>query len=262
MTLLKKELRQGLMPLCVWTAATAFMVAICIFMFPEMKGQMDSVSEMFAAMGGFSEAFGMDRLNFGELLGFYGVECGNILGIGGAFFAAYVGISALAREEKDRTAEFLLTHPISRTSVVVQKLVAALIQVLALNIVVLGLAVGSIAAIGEGIPWRELLLLHGAYLAMQVELCCLCFGISAFLKRGGVGIGLGIAAMLYFANIIRNISDSGEFLKYVTPYAYAEAADIITESAVDTGLLLLGLGVSVAAVAIGFFKYNRKDIAA
>lgn len=261
MTLLKKELRQGLTPLCVWTAATAFMVAICVFMFPEMSGQMDSISEMFSSMGGFSAAFGMDRLSFGEFLGFYGVECGNILGIGGAFFAAYVGVSALAKEEKDRTAEFLLTHPVSRASVVAQKLAAALTQVLALNIVVLAFSAGAIAAIGEELPWREFLLLHGAYLAMQIEICCLCFGISAFLRRGSVGVGLGFAAVLYFANIIRNISGSGDFLKYVTPYAYAEAADILTESSVDTGLLLLGLAVSAAAVAAAFLKYTRKDIA-
>ncbi|MER2128192.1 ABC transporter permease subunit [Solibacillus sp.] len=37
-----------------------------------------------------------------------------MLGLGGGFFAALLGISALADEEKNRTAEFLLTHPISR----------------------------------------------------------------------------------------------------------------------------------------------------
>ena len=30
----------------------------------------------------------MDRLNFGTLDGYYAIECGNILGLGGAFFAA------------------------------------------------------------------------------------------------------------------------------------------------------------------------------
>jgi ABC-2 type transport system permease protein len=53
-------------------------------------------------------SFGMDKLNFGEFMGYFGIECGNVLGLGGALFAALAGISALAKEEKDRTAEFLL----------------------------------------------------------------------------------------------------------------------------------------------------------
>ena len=114
MTILKHELKQNRVSLTVWTAAIGFLFAVCIFLFPEMKGEMDGISQMFASMGSFTEAFGMDRVNFGTLAGFYAVECGNILGLGGAFFAALCGITALAKEEKEHTAEFLLTHPVSR----------------------------------------------------------------------------------------------------------------------------------------------------
>ena len=110
-----------------------------------MKDQMDSVSAVFSSMGAFTKAFGMETLNFGTLTGFYGIECGNILGIGGALFAALLGISALAREEKDGTAELLLTHPLSRAEIVTEKLVAILVQIVAMNIVVFLLAIGSIA---------------------------------------------------------------------------------------------------------------------
>ena len=66
MTLVKHELRQGKTSALVWTASIGFLLAVCIFLFPEMKGQMDSVNDVFASMGSFSEALGMDRLN--ELL--------------------------------------------------------------------------------------------------------------------------------------------------------------------------------------------------
>lgn len=113
MTIYIKEIKQSIKALCIWTASIAFMMLVCIMLFPEMKGEMDSVSDVFANMGGFTAAFGMDKLSFGELMGFYGIECGNIIGLGGGFFAALAGISALANEEKERTAEFLLTHPVS-----------------------------------------------------------------------------------------------------------------------------------------------------
>lgn len=85
MTILKHELRQGRNSLMIWTAVIAFMLGVCIIIYPEMSRQMDDIGEAFANMGGFSAAFGMDKINFGEFIGFFGVECGNVLGLGGAF---------------------------------------------------------------------------------------------------------------------------------------------------------------------------------
>ena len=149
MTLLKHELRQGRSALCIWTAIIASMTALCVLIYPEIRDQMSAVSGMFSDMGVFSAAFGMDKLNFGEFLGFFGVECGNILGLGGSFFAALLGAQALAKEEKDGTAEFLLTHPISRSRILLQKLSALFLQIALLNLVVIGVVLLSVTAIGR-----------------------------------------------------------------------------------------------------------------
>ena len=260
MTLLKHELKQGAKTLAIWTAAIGFLVAICLFLFPEMKGEMDGVSDMFASMGSFTAAFGMDRLNFGTLIGFYAVECGNILGLGGAFFASLIAVSALAKEEKERTAEFLLSHPVSRVSVISSKLAALVIQIVVMNAVIFALSAACIAAIGEEPAWKEICLLHLAYFLLQLELAGICFGISAFLRRGSLGIGLGIAAMMYFLNIIANISEKAEFLKLITPFGYAEGADIVSNGSLDGKLVLIGMAFALVGVAAAYWWYSRKDI--
>lgn len=260
MTLTKHELRQSKWSLVIWTASIAFLMLVCIFLFPEMKGEMDGVSEMFASMGSFTAAFGMDRLNFGTLIGFYGVECGNILGLGGAFFAAFAAITALAKEEKEHTAEFLITHPVSRSYIVTQKLFAVLLQIVIMNGIVLICAIVSILAIGEEMPTKELLLLHLAYFLLQLEIAGICFGISAFLRRGGMGIGMGIAAMGYFLNIIANISENAEWLKYLTPFGYTEGADIVTNGSLDGKLVLVGMIFGLLGIVVAYWKYCRKDI--
>lgn len=131
---------------------------------------MEEVNDVFASMGSFTAAFGMDRLNFGTLTGFYSIECGNILGLGGAFFAALTAASILSKEEKDRTAEFLLTHPVSRFRAVTEKLSAVFIQLVIMNAFVLLLALASVAITGEEIPLKEILLFHLAYFLLQAEL--------------------------------------------------------------------------------------------
>ena len=97
MTMIRHELRQGRISFLIWTISISFLLVVCIFLFPEMKGEMDGINEMFSSMGSFTEAFGMDKVSFGTLTGFYAVECGNILGLGGAFFASICAVSALAK---------------------------------------------------------------------------------------------------------------------------------------------------------------------
>lgn len=260
MRLLKHEMRQGILSLAIWTGSIAFLMVIYIIMFPEMKGQMEDVSDMFASMGSFTAAFGMDRLSFGTLTGFYAIECGNILGLGGAFYAALTGITALAKEEKEHTAEFLLTHPVTRTGIVSAKLASVLFQITVMNVLILAISLVSILFIDEEIPWKELLLFHLAYYLLQLEIGGICFGISAFLRRSGLGIGLGLACLMYFLNLIANISESAEFLKYITPFGYADGADIVTEEALNGPMVAVGVSLAVIGIAAAYWKYNRKDI--
>ena len=261
MTVFKHELRQGRTALLIWSAAIAFMLAVCILIYPEMGAQMEEMSAMFADMGSFSQAFGMDQINFGEFIGFFGVECGNILGLGGAFFAALLGISSLAKEEKEHTADFLLSHPISRSKILGEKFLAIVLQIGILNAAAVGVTALSVLLIGEEVSLKTLALLFTAYFLMQLEVACITFGLSAFLRRGSLGMGMGLAAVFYFLNIIANLSEDAEFLKCITPFGYTEGADIIADGTINTGYLGVGILLAAASVALAFRKYHTKDIA-
>ena len=261
MTLIKLELKSGKNSLIIWTAIIAFMLALSIIIYPQMGRQMSEISGMFANMGSFSAAYGMDKINFGEFSGFFAVECGNGLGLGGAFFAALLGISALSKEEKEHTAEFLLTHPISRTAVVFKKLCAAVFEIILLNLAVAGVTALSVLIIGEKPDVYSLFLLFLAYFIMQLETCAICFGISAFISSNSAGIGLGAAALFYFLNIVANLTERAEFLKFLTPFGYTDGADIISSGKIELKYLALGLIFTVIGITAAFYKYNKKDIA-
>lgn len=261
MTLLKHELRQGRITLLIWSGVIAFMLGLCVLIYPEMKNQMGEISGMFADMGSFSAAFGMDKINFGEFVGYFGVECGNVLGLGGAFFAALLGILALAKEEKEQTAEFLLTHPINRSKVVLQKLCAVFVEIVIFNAVVIGIVALTTLLVRETADIQTFTLLFLAYFIMQIEIAAICFGISAFISRGGLGIGLGIAAFFYFLNIISNLTEDAKFLKYITPFGYTEGSEIIANGRMEIKYLAVGLAFTLIGIGAAFYEYGKKDIA-
>ena len=183
-----------------------------------------------------------------------------MLGLGGAFYAALTAAASLSGEERGRTAEFLLTHPVSRVRVAAEKLIAVLLQVLAMNVVVFALSLASMAAVGEEIPWKELCLLHLAYCLMTLEIAGICFGISAFLRGGSAGVGLGVAALFYVMNIIANITEKAAFLKSLTPFGYCDGAELVSSGALDGSKVAIGMGMAVVCIAAAFWYYPRKDI--
>ncbi|MDE7218564.1 MAG: ABC transporter permease, partial [Oscillospiraceae bacterium] len=216
---------------------------------------------MFANMGDFSAAFSLDKLEFGTIMGFYGTECGNILGLGGAFFAALTAMGMLAGEEGGHTAEFLLTHPVSLIRVGAEKLAAMAVMVLGLNLVCFACGAGGILAIGEDAEWGDLLQYHGALLLMQLEVGGICFGLSSLLRRSSYGLAMGLTAGLYFLGLIINMDAGLELLRFITPYYYADAARIFTGESL-VGPILSGCALGILGTGFGLRRYAEKDITA
>lgn len=261
MALYLHELKRSRLSVIIWTASISFMLAVCVFIFPEMKTQMAEMSDMFANMGSLSDAFGMDTMDMSDFLGYFALECGEMLGLGGGLFAAIAGICVLSKEESDGTADFLLTHPVSRNYVLVSKLASVVTQIIILNVCVVLVTVLSILCIGEEPDVKPLVLLFAAYLILQLEIGLISFGISAFFKKRAIGLGLGLTLLLYFTNLVSNITEEAELLRYVTPYAYADGSAILENEALDIRFLLIGAAVTAVVLIFAFVKYNKKDMA-
>ena len=261
MTVFKKELRSGAVSLLVWSAVIGGLMAVCVGLYPSMEGSMGDMSALFADMGEFSAAFGLDKLQFGTIMGFYGTECGNILGLGGAFYAALTAMGLLAGEEGGHTAEFLLTHPVSRIRVALEKLAALAVMLLALNLVCLACGAGGILAIGVEAEWGDLMKYHGALMLLQLEVGGICFGLSSLLRRSSYGLAMGLAAGLYFLGLLVNLDQDMTFLRFVTPYYYADAARVFAGEPL-AGSLAAGCALGGSGAAFGLWRYAGKDIAA
>ena len=260
MTLFLHELKRNRISLIIWTAVLSFMMLLCVVIYPEMKAQMENLNQMLADMGDFSEAIGMDGFSIGDFVGYMAMECGEILGIGGALFAALTGIAALVGEQRDGTAEFLLTHPVSRTKVAVIKLLAVIARVVVMNVVVLALTALATVLIGEHKDSGVLIFVWFIYLVMQLEVALITFGLSGIIKGGAIAIGIGVPFAFYFINIVANLLDELEFLKYFTPFGYADGAAVASGADFEIKYLITGVVLMVAVLILGFVRFNKKDM--
>ncbi len=260
-TIFKHEIKLLYKTFLLWTLAVGGMCCVCILLFNSMKGEMEGMAESFAQMGAFADAFGMSQLSIATLEGFYATEIGTIHSLGVAMFAAIISMVMLSKEEDGHTGEFLFTLPISRGKVITSKLMVIIANLVLCNAICVGAYVCGIVILGEDIQFSRFFLYHGMQLLMHLEIAGICFGLSAFMKKNKLGIGLGIVLLFYaydlMARVIPDLSD----YKLLSPFSYANAADVFSTGEVESGALVLGMLVMVASVVVAYVRYTKRDLA-
>lgn len=261
-TIYKHEMKSLYKTLLIWTLAVGGLCFVCILLFNSMKEEMAGMAESFSQMGAFADAFGMSQLSIATLEGFYATEVGTVHSLGAAMFAAIISMVMLSKEEDGHTGEFLFTLPVSRTKVITAKFAAVITNVIIFNVSSVGAYTLGIVILGENIDFARLFLYHGMQFLMHLELAGICFGLSAFMKKNKLGVGLGIVMIFYaydlMARVIPDLSD----YKLLSPYSYSNAADIFSTGEVEVPSLVLGMIVMTVCVSAAYVRYGRRDLAA
>lgn len=261
LTIYKHEMKTYIKTLLIWTICIGVMGAVCVLLFSSVKDSMAGMAESFSSMGAFADAFGMSQLNIATLAGFYATEVGTVHALGGAMFAAILGINILSKEEDGHTGEFLFSLPVAREKVVTAKWLAVTSNVVLLNVSCVILYYLSILMLGEEMAFEEFFLFHGMQLFMHIEVAAICFAISAFMKKNKFGIGLGMVLLLYgydlMARVIPDLSD----YKVLSPFSYANAADIFSKCEPEVTAIVIGVIVLVGSLVLSYTVYRKRDLA-
>jgi len=61
-------------------------------------------------------------------------------------------------------------------------------------------------------------------------------------------------------NLVANIAEVAEFLKYITPFGYCDGADIVSNGNLDGTMVAIGIVMGIAGIAVAYLHYTRKDI--
>lgn len=176
--------------------------------------------------------------------------------------AVMLGNGIIAKEERDKTAEFLLVKPISRRNIVTSKLLAALTNVIIMNLVTWVTTVGVFSKVSKGedyaIPVFHMML---GLLGMQIFFLALGSLLAAGLSRYKISspIATGILLGMYFLSVTIDISGKIDFLKWVTVFKYFDAKDILKNGYNFIFLLLALLLTSIFTFGTYHF-YKGRDM--
>lgn len=261
MTVLRNEIRFHWRSTLIWSLSLSALAVLALTLYPQVAHYSGLFNAMVERLGIFATMFNLQGMDMFEFMNYYGLENGNFIGLGGGIFAAITAINIVAREEGRHTAEFLYPHPVSRISVLAQKFVAMVLQVLFLNAACILAAHLGAALIGATYPQKQFADFHLSLLLMNLQVAFLCFGLSCFKKRDSVVPGLGLVLAFYFLNLFININREIATFKHLTPYFYIDIGRVTSNGGPLWPAIGLGFAVSGLVLIIGLIFYTRKDLA-
>jgi ABC-2 type transport system permease protein len=180
-------------------------------------------------------------------------------------FAIGFGASAIAGERQRGTLEVLLARPLSRRTVYVTILVAALGFIgLVLVAAQLGTLLGS-AIVGvtgelhaERLPilWLNGMLLWGAIAAIAVAA-----SVSFDRLTPALGLTVAIVVVSYFLYVLSSLWPDAKGLEPYSMFNYLRSRDILNGSVDGSSFALLAV-IAAVAIAVALVVFPRRDLAA
>lgn len=256
MKILKFELKKQFLTVVIWEVIIiGIFASLMLALYPiylESKADVMKILDGFPPK--FAAAFGLqvsDMFSFG---GFYSFSF-SYIGLIGGIMAAYLAISSFSRENRNKCSDFLLTKPVSRKSIFVQKLLSGLGLLVATNIIFIIVAI----LIGQKNDTNMFLASLSLFLT---QLVFFAIGIvySSFAKKvrsvSGIATMFGFIAFILSALI--NILDE-KALRFVAPLKYFDPAAVFADGGYEVQYALTGIAIILGCVTLSYFRFVNSD---
>ncbi len=262
MNIFLRELRANLKSLLIWSAIIALLIMIAIAKYSAFASDPETLKILDAMPPALMDALNMRAFNLTTLSGFYGVMF-IYFGLMGAMAAAMWGSDIISKEERDKTVEFSLVLPVSRSRVITAKALAALVNCIAFVLITWAVSLVAVPSYHPDQAFYNYLALEMQAM-FAIELIFLAIGLllGCAMKQYKLSGAVAIAIILvtYFLSIATGLQKDLDFLKYFTPFKYFDAGELFRSGRLDGAYLLLSAAIIVVCLGAGYWVYNRRDL--
>lgn len=243
-------------------ALTVVLLIFTVLYFAIFPGFAEDAEELAEAFPDYMfEIFGLDALHTIE--GFIAAELYSFFwSLLVAIYFAYIGAGMVAGDVRNRKLDLILSNPVSRESVILQKVASLWVPIVILN-VGLGVAVyvGSVL-IGEAMNPVAIAMVH----LLSIPYHLVCAGIGILLSvvishvRTARSTAFGLIILLWLVDGFSRLHEDYEWIGDFTPSRYWEEADILVHEEYALGDAAILLVTFIVLVVIATVLFTRRDI--
>lgn len=262
MNIFLRELKANLKSLIIWSVIIALLIAIAASKFAAFAGDPEMLKILDTMPPAVIKAMSMNSFNLTTIIGFFGLMF-LYFGLMGAIAAAMWGSDIISKEERDKTVEFSLVLPVSRSQVVTAKALAALVNCILFVLITWGISILAVQSYNPDQAFYDFLKLE--MLAMfLIELIFLSVGLllGCALKnyKSSGSTAVGIILVTYFTSIIAKMNENFEFLKHFTPFYYYDAGEMFRSGELNGTYVGISAAIVVLALIAAYWVYNKRDL--
>jgi ABC-2 type transport system permease protein len=261
MNVFLRELKDNLKALIIWS--------VCMFLTVlSGMGKYTAYSS-----GGNSEVFDKMPHTMKALLGFGSFDVTSMSGFFALLFVYMVLIAAIhavllgggiiAKEERDKTTEFLMVKPVKRSAIITSKLLAALFNVIIINLVTLASSIAMVGVYNKGKDISGVIVMF--FLSMFIiQLIFLSLGamLSSIMKnpKTSGSLAVGILMISYIISKVTDLTDRVNSLNIFSPFKYFSYERILNGDGLSFVISLLSLVIAAVFSASTYFFYLKRDL--
>jgi ABC-2 type transport system permease protein len=265
MNIFRLEFKMQLRSVVTWSVAVAALIFVFVSLFSSFAADAALLNEM---MANFPEqlltAFGMNGVDLATILGYFSLAF-LFVQVCLAIQASNYGFGLVSIEEREWTADFLLTKPVGRTQILTSKLLAAVSGLIITEMVVWIASIVCIHLFKGDATYETnvLLLLLLSVVPFQLFFLSVGLVLSLLVKRVrnvtpyAMALGFGMYVLSVFGDMLGEST-----LEKLTPFKHFEPNYIIRHGAYDLPLVLISIAVILISLVASYVLYTRRDIPA
>lgn len=246
----------------IWTCSLIGIIVLFLSMFPAFSREAETFKEL---LEGFPEpirkAFGLSVESMSSILGFYSYTFLYIT-LCGAIQAMNLGTSIVSKEVREKTADFLLTKPVTRSQIMTSKLLAAFTSLVITNVAYLA-ASSIMASIVKTEDYSYKIFFMISITLFFVQLIFLALGVIVSVLarkiKSVIPISLGTVFGFFIAGMLASVIGD-EAVRYITPFKYFDTNYIIKNSGYEVTFIIVEIVFIIAAITASYIVYCKKDI--
>ena len=258
------ELKSHRKSLLYWSIGIFLMVASGMAKYAAYSSSSQSINDLVADLPKSLKAvLGFNTLDLSKISGYYGMFYIYLL-LMATIHAAMLGATIIAKEEREKTAEFLFAKPVSRNTIITAKLLAAFTNIVIFNLVSfisLIILMGKYNKAGEAVN-GDIALTMVAMFILQILFMVIGSALAAVKKkpRSAASLATGVLLLTYMLSIAIDLNDRIERLKYFTPFKYIEAKNIMFGGGIEPIFVVISVILIAALSVVTYVFYQRRDL--
>lgn len=264
MNIFKFEFNAKLKSVLTWAASIIVLTVAFMAMFETFSADTAMVTKLMASFPPeLLTAFGMTDMVWSTILGFFGLLF-VFAQICLAIQAANYGFALVSVEEAEWTADFLLSKPVTRVSIMTSKYLAAIAALGLTDILVCAASIASIEIFrqGQAYDMKAVTMLLLSIPVFQLFFLSVGVFISLLVKRvrNVTPFSMGLVFGLYILNAFSDMIGE-KSLEIISPFQHFTPSYIIKNASWDLPMVMISVVFIMLTFVGSYFLYARRNIA-